>query len=669
MQVTRPVLRPTRRRRDERGAIAIIVALTVTLLLVVTAMVLDFGLVRLDRQQAKLTADTAVAAGLRAGDGGTDKLFTFQAVCGALSFLKANDPSMSGLPSGICSAPSTSTQCDPLDNATKAVYSGTVTSGGVVSTVTIKAPYQVSDGGFTEESLGTLSTDVSTMSGCDQLGVIISQSRDPGLGNLATSSKLKIRIRSVGRVGTQGGDLAPALLLLERTHCTVVSVGSAGAGSGSHIYVAGTLAPDLDPVTLLPKWTPGSIHSDSDATGSDCGSGSGQQLFQGKQADGIVAYGTPIGLSGVISSYATSLGRSPSVVSDSMANVYGISSAHPLLTGSRSDVAGRGRVFRTPVDKRYLAGLKTVTRAAYSKWTTGQNGIHSQAAAVAAGYTKYYSNCNAADMTSAALLLPTAAAFFDCPGNSGITMSGTISAGTIYFHGFIKSGNLSMPNATTVYIDNTNNSGAKVNSSAITLGTNNGFCVRAALCASLAVGACNPAALPLVPTARLIVRRGSLDSGGTGLLRLCGTSVIMESGDLGNGTAANPGGCLPATNGIAPTATPCPGATTPDGSGLVQLGRGDRLDRPEQVRQHDHRRPHHRPAAGAVGQRRGPRALDRDLRIRPRLQDERRRQHARRRGLHGPQRQPVQPGRRWRAGPPRTPSSSRPPSRSLVARR
>ena len=277
---------------DERGAVAIVVALSMVMLLVVAAMVLDFGVVRVDRQRAKSTADSAVMAGMRAADGKTGDVYSFRAVCAALSFLRVNDDRMSGLPAGVCATPDNTVKCNSAAPAANpAVYDGTVTNAGTTYRVVIKSPYSLSDGGFAEETYATSTGDPSLASGCDQVGVIISESRKPGLGSLATSGDLRFSVRSVGRA-TLGGsdDLAPALILLERTACSVLTVGSAGAGAGSYIKVLGYAK------------TPGSIHVDSAATGSDCGSGSNKQLFQGKQADGIVAYGSksPTGTAGII---------------------------------------------------------------------------------------------------------------------------------------------------------------------------------------------------------------------------------------------------------------------------------------------------------------------------------------------------------------------------------
>ena len=77
-----------KRARDERGAVALLVVAGMTALLVVAAMVLDFGLVRLDRQKVRNGLDAAVMAGLRASDNGTGKIHTQRAVCAALDFLR-----------------------------------------------------------------------------------------------------------------------------------------------------------------------------------------------------------------------------------------------------------------------------------------------------------------------------------------------------------------------------------------------------------------------------------------------------------------------------------------------------------------------------------------------------------------------------------------------------
>lgn len=532
-------------RSREHGAVAIAVALSLSSLLVVSAMVLDFGLARLDRQQARLASDSAVMAGLRAADGGSDSVYTFQGVCGALVFLKANLSELGGLPSGICASPSTTAVCNPAnpnDPASKAVYQGTVTSGGVTSTVVIKAPYLESDGNFPEESYPTLTSDPSLEQGCDQIGVIITQSRSPAFGSLATSGDLTFTVRSVGRVKSGAGDTAPALLLLERTDCSVLTVGS--AGSPSRIKVYGS------------NGTAGSIHVDTDATGSGCGSNPNQQVFQGKQVNGIVAYGSPspTGAAGMISSVAAALGVPPATVSDSSAYVYGTTSSDEFGAGPRYPVTGRRLVTRRPVDERYLGGVRATSLAAYSAWSSSS-----------AGYSMSVS-CSP-NMAALAAMSPTQSLYVNCPG--GAVLSGSIGAGKIYFRGYIKGGNLSMPNATEVYID-----GKKPGSGeAVTIGNGESLCIRSAQCTTFSAGTCPSSATGVPSQARLVVRDGSLASVPGGLLRLCNTTVLLQGGDAGTGTGVNPGACLPASDGTAPTSTPCPGSpTAAKGTGQLNLG-------------------------------------------------------------------------------------------------
>ncbi len=544
-------IRARRRARQERGAVAIAVALSLTSLLVVIAMVLDFGLVRLDRQGVKSSADSAVMAGLRAADAGTESTHTFRAVCGALTFLRANQPQLSGLPAGVCATPNTLAACDPSnpnDPATKAVYTGSVTSGGVTTDVTIKSPYLETDGGFVEEGYSTLASDSSAKQGCDQVGVIVSRSRKPGLGSLAVSGDLRFTIRSVGRVQTTSGDRAPALLLLERTRCSVLTVGSGGSPSRIRVYGGPLIS--------------ATIHADSSATGSDCGSGPNQALFQGKQTHGIVAYGAATGETGLITSVASQNGVSPGIVADSPANVYGTTALTEMLSGTTTPVTGRIRVTRRPVDQRYLAGMQTAARSAYSQWMLNP--------AAPAGYTRF--GCpSAANMLTMSTMSAANAVYIDCPTSAGITLNGTIGAGTVFFHGFIKNGNLRMPNATRVYVDNTDNSGNRINSSAITLGTNDGFCVRSTQCGNVPPVVCSPTPTVVASQAQLLVRRGSIDSTGTGMLRLCNTTLLMGGGQLGNGSATSPGACLPLTVGTAPTTSPCSGSSPVGGDGYLSL--------------------------------------------------------------------------------------------------
>ena len=78
--------------KDERGAVAIIAATGVAGLLVIAALVLDFGIARVDRQVNKSVADSCrhgrFAHDLNVGDGQTHP---FRGVCTAVRYLQRND--------------------------------------------------------------------------------------------------------------------------------------------------------------------------------------------------------------------------------------------------------------------------------------------------------------------------------------------------------------------------------------------------------------------------------------------------------------------------------------------------------------------------------------------------------------------------------------------------
>jgi len=538
-----------RRPQDERGAAAIIMALTITLILVAAGLVLDFGIIRLDRQANKLVADDAVMAGLRAADGGSADMFTQRGVCAALAFLKANKPELSALPDTSCNGNWAASQriCDQANpnGANSATnYLQSTTANGVSYTVQIKAPYQVSEGNFPEESLATLANDPSQMNGCDQLAVIITETRTPGLGRIITDH-ISTRTRSVGRVSVGPGHRPPALLLLERTHCSVLVVGAAGSGTASSIRVNAS------------GDTPGTIHSDSAATESDCGSGSNQQVFQGKQANGIVA-----GASSVASGWITSVAAfnhkddaTPfdPIAYDSLQNVHALSPTGALLPPD-----GMPMVTRGPVDDRYADGVRTALKNAKDYiWGLNPNNPGSP-------WTRV--TCNPG-LASLAALTASDSLYVDCPGNSGIVLgSGTtpavIGAGRIVFNGFIKGGAISMPNATSVYITNTASNGSQVNADGVALSGSDAFCMQAVSCDAATASSYMCPLSASVGSAKLYILKGSFKQTG-GLLRLCHTTILLLGGQ--------DDGCVPSTNGTAPTLTPCNGAA---GSGQLLVNGG-----------------------------------------------------------------------------------------------
>lgn len=521
-------------------------AMSMTIIMVAAALVLDFGIMRLDRQHFKLAADDAVTAGMQFADGGSSDIFTQRAVCGALTFLRSNNPAMAGLPDSFCgvgwaSSLKVCNQADPNSATSLADYIGTTTSGGVTYSVEIKSPYQLSDGSWPEESLSTLATDPSKMNGCDQLAVMISESRAPGLGGLATNHNMTTRVRSVGRFSLTPGPRAPALLLLEQHACSDLIVGSNGPGTESHIFVNAT------------GNTPGTIHSDSDATGSDCGSGSNQQLFQGHQPSAIVA-GNTATEQGYITSVGKFQGKPDDVLFDGLTNVHSLKP-----DGTFAPPIGMSRVTRRPADERYGGGIRSSLAGAASIWSMSNN--------PPAPWVKVGCNPNSSTITSMANMIASDSLYVDCSSNSGITWgSGSVpmilGAGRIVFNGFIAGGGISMPNATAVYVTNTDNSGNIIKANAITLSGSDSFCVRGVDCttANATSNLCSTAASS--GGAKLFVRQGFVKQTG-GLLRLCHTTMILMGG--------RNDGCVPATNGTAPSLTPCGGTA---GTGQLSVNGG-----------------------------------------------------------------------------------------------
>ena len=531
-------------RADERGAVAIVVALSMVMHLVVAAMVLDFGVVRVDCQRAKSTADSAVMAGMRAADGKTGDVYSFRAVCAALSFLRVNDERMSALPDGICASPDSSVKCSSAaPTANPAVYDHSVTNGGTTYRVVIKSPYSLNDGGFVEETYSTSTADPSLASGCAQVGVIISEARKPGLGSLATSGDFTFSVRSVGRA-TLGGseDLALALILLERSACSVLTVGSAGGGAGSFIKVLGYAK------------TPGSIHVDSAATGSDCGSN--KQLLQGKQADGIVAYGStaPTGTPGIITSVATDHGKASNVVSDAVANVYGTTATSG--TGiTKSAVTGRAAAGRGPVDTPYRLGVRDeiATAQAAGVWTM------TAAGAASAGWT--VTDCS----PTGAQLSVTTKLYINCPQNSGITPSALARSSSTASSRLARSRCPTPARSTSTTRTQAGTRGAP----------------RPSRCPTTTVSA-SGGRVPPRPARnaqRARPRAGRFSSYGRatstpagGLLRLCNTTAILLGGYPSSG-------CVPTSDGALPTDIPCAATgSNMEGNTRIDVTGGAQLD-------------------------------------------------------------------------------------------
>ncbi len=563
------------RRKNEGGAIAVIVAIIATALLLVAAFVVDFGLVRVDRQIDKSAADSATLAGLHALNGGDANPRPFVGVCTAMRYLHSNNArfaDMTDLTGTWTDGAGTSTGngctdttlrnqvCAPATSSwARFTWEGTM--DGKPLTVVIQSGYLLTGTtGFSEDALPAAAADSGdSAQGCDQLAVLVTQQRKPGLGSLATASDLKTAVRSVGRVKQDSGGYAPAMLLLERDTCPVLTGGS-GSG-GSTIHVLGAAASDG-------KTQPGTIHSDSSAS-TLCTGGSNQNIFLGKGADGIVAYAAPVAASsnpdptkpGQITSYAGSIGKALNYIIDThitKTNVYAASGLNAAAPGTHGAPVGMPRVTRSPVDNRYFTGVKGAVASANSIFTT----VTSAAAATSAGYA-VVSNCsppqaaiNALALTATSRLYVDCAGSFQGPNNAALT----INAGRVVFRGSLDPRGIhSFPNATHVYVNGV------AGGAAINIANDRGFRMHTGGRTDPATGDCTTTRSS--SKGILFVRNGRFSQSGTGLLQLCNTAVIMLSG--------RSDACIPATAGTyvvpvpAGPATPCAGVNGALGDGYL----------------------------------------------------------------------------------------------------
>lgn len=544
------------RRRDERGAVAIVVALSLTALLVLAALVIDFGVVRIDRQVDKSAADSATLAGLHALNGGDGNAHPYVGVCTAVRYLKQNserfatvdehshwtDGTGAAKADGCTDTTLQAQTCTPGSATSWARWTWSGTWQGAPLSVAIQSGYQIPTGVWGEDSLPASLADADdSAQGCDQLAVIVSQSREPGLGSLATSSDLKTAIRSVGRVKQVPGGYAPALLLLERHTCPVLNTGSSSADT-SWIHVYGSKS--TNGLTQ-----PGSIHADS-AADSGCTGGSNQQIFLGRQSNGIVAYAAPLASDvtqpdaskpGSMTSVAGANGKAANFIYDGLSNVYSSAALNPAGAGAAAKTAptGRSQIGRTPVDQRYRLGVKTAIANASGVFAAGST-----------GWTKFPAAVDAckptqADITALALT-STSKLFVDCTTNSGFSPNNdvTIPAGQVFFNGVVGPGKLvSLPNADHVYI------AGKSGRDAVNLTASGQFQMHTA---GNLDGSGNCSTGQSSSKAVLFIKQGSFKESNSGnTVRMCRTTVFLMGGQ--------PDGCVPATDGTAPTATPCAG--------------------------------------------------------------------------------------------------------------
>lgn len=547
---------------DERGAVLITVALLITALFVIAALVIDLGFVRQNRQSDKSAADFAAAAGIRSLDDGEGRIQPWKGICAARSYLLANSDELAGMLSTYENGDGSTTYLsDPCTAQTSAPYTnlcapGSPSTWGVLSgfadggriRVTIKSGYALPDAAFPED-LSSYSGDNGAVlsSGCDHLAVIIEEGEGTYFGGVAGASGYETVIRSVSRL-VQGddGDVAAALVLLERNDCEALSV----LGNTAWVLIEGN------------GTTPGVIHSDSLGNGDSCG-----KIFSVNgstppprivvaNAD-VVDPVTSIHAPGQISTVALTAasGADSTKVSDGLDHVCAQGDEDDC--GSTAPVegevpVGRDLVGRSRVDIRYrAAAISRRTEAATRRlWTMEDPPAE-------AGWT-VLDHCAGNRTFDAADPTLTSKLVFDCDddfiGNETIfeeSIDEVVINGTIKFTGSGKT--LHFKDVRKLLI--TGDPGG-----AVTLGSDNRILVNDGGMVDGGTFVCDDryASSPS-SRAEVVVWSGDISSNG-GELRLCQTTLLMMdnsgTGDFGTGSGPCP---IPATNGLAPYDNGCTG--------------------------------------------------------------------------------------------------------------
>lgn len=488
-----------------------LVALAITVLLVIVALVIDLGFVRNTRQGSKATTDATVAAGLQslAADGLPTP---WRGACASLAYLRDNEAGRTftveyrdGNFNPVAGTPCTSLLSQGCLANTKSTWAWIrATDGDYV--VDIRSGYVTPDASFPEDSAAYASDNGDPVrGGCDQIAVIAATRDDVYFGGVAGAGGYESAIRTVGRVDISTvNEGVPAFLLLERSVCGVMTH-SVGNGGGDGIIVEAASATE-----------PGIVHIDSSGA-SGCSNNDTE--------NGYTVYGTTIdGDPGILVQGA---GAPPSAVP-------GILSLRALSSGNAARAWGTatgvspagtpgGLISRAPVDAKYnptsnptITMLHGVARADANRTTAP------------AGYTTVdtCNNHNPTDAQRAATLI-----FIDCPGGYSPDDASFTAAQDVITNGYLHVPNnkrLYFPAAQRIVVGGTGTRGLEVSGGGI-LGINSVTPLAADTDAATRA-ACTGREGPVWSnTTKLIVFGGSGSGAGEGGLNIGGRAALCQT--------------------------------------------------------------------------------------------------------------------------------------------
>lgn len=497
-------------RQRERGVTLVLVALSLTVLFIIVALVIDYGFVQNTRQTGKTTTDAAVSAGVNslAPDAVARP---WRGVCEAYRYVQANEPDrtftvtyLDGNETPVSGSPCSSLltqQCLAGDPSSWAWLRAT--DGERV--IDIRSGYTLPDPNFPEDA-GSYAGDVGAP--CDHLAVIAADVDPAYFGGIVGAVDYDTAIRSVGRIKIGSINTGvPAFLMLDRTDCEVLSQ-QVGASEGGII------------VESSGAGTPGIIHVDSAGTPCIGASGNSPNAYVvysselgtgGSPRPGLRVDGATAATKGILSLYALAAGNT--------------TNAWATAAGVSADIVSGAVISRTPVDEKYnppSPGTPTIKNLHEATVTLAN------AASVPAGYTQVASGggCNNLDGN---ITVPTSRAFVNCPG--GVTIGATLTftnATHVVFNGPVDIGNnraLFMPVATNVVVGGTSARGLTVaNGGRLGLNstsfTNDDASTRAA---------CNAADGPASRISTLTVFGGGSSGGTEGAVNIGGRAAICKT--------------------------------------------------------------------------------------------------------------------------------------------
>lgn len=523
------------RADGDRGVVMIIVAVSLVALATIAALVIDLGYARQRKHGVQHAADlAALAAGYQLSGRGNAYLVSDprRACTAALGSVKENLTDFaSGATLACDSFPVTGVSPDCTDSTPMTTVS--TTSAGY----TLRVDYPVPDAEIADAAF---SGGIGTGDGvrCDRMKVSISQDKSTFLAGVAGIGHINVSGSAVVKGSVEATRKStPALLMLERTGCQVLTNSSNGTNGSGIIVEAAT--------------TQEGGHAHVDTDGSECDANPTKTAY--------AVYGTPLstgqpsiqvkdgsGTNGSITAYAVTAGSTRG------GWIYPGGLSKPVTAGPI--------VSRQPVDNTYNLSpdpaISTLHASAYSAVNMPT------ASATANGYSVV--DCTAKGPVTGTKV------FVNCP--IGYTGAGDVTfteATDVVFNGPInmKSGTMAFPVANRVYV--------KANSTAgITLGNGANFTLNLGTATDCSARQGPAAGGTTTNTSVLAVMGGpaapthAIETGNSSLMRLCQTTVYLGSsaGTYSRFAATSGGNCTvaapcPVKSGAAPGSTYSIGGT------------------------------------------------------------------------------------------------------------